>query len=608
MQQSGMHGRCRQGARSLDLAAAAALSSVGHSLDVCRYTQNSAASMKLQGLWEITHDSGDVVSVCIQSGYLCMSQIINTPGWGGQQTCDIVDQVFRSRVLQMRTAPVRIQMGPNRTLLWRTCVEMEGASDTEKDQSLLAHPSLPRGCRLVTRGRGLRKWIQISALDMAQMSRVGIIWSDMWKSAGSVAHVWGARAPPREHDMLAGPMPDGGWQRLEKEWHECDEEWGWGYVELFLNVHGHVTSLEDAYGFTGRELHRLWSAARPELLEALAAGIGLCLPVNYTRSQCVQELVVDVIPLWLKAALGEGDTTFHSPPLSMGSYLFLKLADPYRYHLEASAERMRLRADAPESAAPVRVAFCIRGGVRSFPEPEVYQTIRDNLVAALGASESRIFYVLNLTDTSCTWCNEQKVVSVDFSALAAPFAALPPAALVLEPPRRSPASAADFGRCRSAALLPQFDGLWTCYRLVEEYERLSGVRFDWLVRTRPDLKVVQPLGNIRSFDPTRIHVLHREWFDVSDRFALIPRALVEEYLSAFGVPGGEDGYRCYSHSEHTAHKCFADDGGCQLRDHLRSRGVLLGKLPSMVEKVWPKGFSSDVMESGIRGLERGVGS
>ena len=40
-----------------------------------------------------------------------------------------------------------------------------------------------------------------------------------------------------------------------------------------------------------------------------------------------------------------------------------------------------------------------------------------------------------------------------------------------------------------------------------ELERTRGAQFDWVVRVRPDMEMLFPLDDIRTYDQTAVHVL-----------------------------------------------------------------------------------------------------
>ncbi|CAD7956421.1 unnamed protein product [Amoebophrya sp. A120] len=66
-------------------------------------------------------------------------------------------------------------------------------------------------------------------------------------------------------------------------------------------------------------------------------------------------------------------------------------------------------------------------------------------------------------------------------------------------------------------------------------------RFDWLVRTRPDLQFLSPIGSLRNYDPNFVHLVQRNVTtskgDTQDHFALLPRKFAEAYMDYDGCTG-----------------------------------------------------------------------
>ncbi|CAK0789033.1 unnamed protein product [Prorocentrum cordatum] len=82
------------------------------------------------------------------------------------------------------------------------------------------------------------------------------------------------------------------------------------------------------------------------------------------------------------------------------------------------------------------LAVCIQGGVRTFTRPEVHESIRRNLVLPAAASLTRVFYVLNSTSDTCTWCERNEVRSFGLAELVPAMEAIGrglTASIVLEP-------------------------------------------------------------------------------------------------------------------------------------------------------------------------------
>eukprot|EP00747_Dinoflagellata_sp_TGD_P040368 gnl/TRDRNA2_/TRDRNA2_140820_c0_seq1.p1 gnl/TRDRNA2_/TRDRNA2_140820_c0~~gnl/TRDRNA2_/TRDRNA2_140820_c0_seq1.p1 ORF type:complete len:272 (-),score=17.34 gnl/TRDRNA2_/TRDRNA2_140820_c0_seq1:108-824(-) len=74
----------------------------------------------------------------------------------------------------------------------------------------------------------------------------------------------------------------------------------------------------------------------------------------------------------------------------------------------------------------------------------------------------------------------------------------------------------------------------TCLRLVEAAEAARGMRFDWLVRLRPDMRFYTPIGDLHDFDRNAIHVVFNHGEDIDNNFALVPRPLAQAYFDFVG--------------------------------------------------------------------------
>lgn len=550
---------------------------------------------RLAGIWHVRLLGKIAVHVLVASSpsaysRVCLSEVPSVLlelAWPPQLNCLQADEVTVDS-MQLRHAPVYIRLVGNSTLVFSICEQIT--------------PQLPATCRLVLRGiaRG-KRGSSVSALDMAHFSKVGMRWLQDWESNAAWVHTWGNRIP---HDAGSSSFHASGadatsndlWQRLILDWHTCDGQLGWKYAEVNFDLLKYLEFL-DELGYTGI-VPLAPHAILAERVELFARGVGVCLPLEFERSWPVEDVIEnvagDVVPLWLAETLDLHDLLGATPALSIGWYLNISFADGFKYHVEAGAERLQNREEVGKP--PVRVAFCLRGGVRSFIEPVVYESIRDNLTDALAASESYFFYVLNMTYSACQWCGQQDGAGhLSFPDLVAPLTVLPPAALVLEPRYRGTATALDFERCTDSGI-PQWAGLRMCGDLVETFERQVDWKFDWFVRLRPDVRFHHPLANIRSYDPSRIHVAHRPWSDVNDGFALVPRVHMWNYL---GVFGGQDGnYHCYSQADYKRQRCMNYETSCQLRDHLAAKGLRLGNLPIFHEKVWVRGTSDSLQLTG----------
>ncbi|CAD7973502.1 unnamed protein product [Amoebophrya sp. A120] len=118
--------------------------------------------------------------------------------------------------------------------------------------------------------------------------------------------------------------------------------------------------------------------------------------------------------------------------------------------------------------------------------------------------------------------------------------------------------------------------------------------FDWVLFTRPDL-FLQPLGDLRRFDPAFIHApTNTLWGCISCKLALVPRKFLDLYVDSYRLGGDQrNAFACYPRKSETVTETFAGqrgtDCGCTLWKALRTckaagREQLLSKSTSSMSK------------------------
>merc|ERR1712194_761993 len=75
--------------------------------------------------------------------------------------------------------------------------------------------------------------------------------------------------------------------------------------------------------------------------------------------------------------------------------------------------------------------------------------------------------------------------------------------------------------------------LGLCWELMQSFEPRTRRSFDWIITTRPDLKFLYPLGDIRGFSPDRIHVAFTRWATLADLYAVVPRRFADIYFQSW---------------------------------------------------------------------------
>ena len=213
---------------------------------------------------------------------------------------------------------------------------------------------------------------------------------------------------------------------------------------------------------------------------------------------------------------------------------------------------------------PPRVAHCITGGVRGFPDPEQASRIARFSRALAGDATPDVFMYLEFNQTT----NKDRGTAANTSGniytheqLHAAIAQLSPVAVEFAdstsraryPLTTACSATSGFGPvcatgteyvCRFHL---QFDKVARCFDLVTRHEAAHGFRYDWVTRLRPDAYFfpLPPslLTHMRrppsAVAPIRIPIevedsLPRSnWTNaVTDEFAIVPRRHAESYFHA----------------------------------------------------------------------------
>ena len=97
-------------------------------------------------------------------------------------------------------------------------------------------------------------------------------------------------------------------------------------------------------------------------------------------------------------------------------------------------------------------------------------------------------------------------------------------------------------------------------QVVRARERAVGRPYDWVVRVRPDLVLLEPLPVLANLAPTRLYVAAKTFTtsNIWDVLFLVPRALIADFGASFAAVRDA----CHSEALET-----------QLRDEWRTRGV-----------------------------------
>ena len=245
-------------------------------------------------------------------------------------------------------------------------------------------------------------------------------------------------------------------------------------------------------------------------------------------------------------------------------------------------------------AAAQRCAVCFSGAARSFARPHVRRAAKARLVDALGCDVTDAFFYVALEElplrharrdwddfapapnvagraerssrrrglriflarrrasslrASLRPCgrtspavrrrkNHRRRSSTQVSADAFRLAALEfdPVAVAIH--ERDVAAADD--DADAAAARPQLAKAAACFALVEAAEASSGRRYDWVVRSRPDLAWVAPAPPVAALRGDRVYVPGHFW-PLGDMVAVTPRRYAEGVFRAVDALGDDGG-------------------------------------------------------------------
>ena len=165
--------------------------------------------------------------------------------------------------------------------------------------------------------------------------------------------------------------------------------------------------------------------------------------------------------------------------------------------LSQQPERASCRRHRPEGSNPL-VAYCLTGALRTFPEPRIFSSIRENLIDSF-SSRSVVFVVVSFDCRVSTYevhnsthhrpVTKPAPCHKDYATrdLDRALAYVGAESFEVVPNRLPPPV-----NCPAAPDLERYPGYWyqqdktsRCLETVERHERSTGVCFDWVVRARP---------------------------------------------------------------------------------------------------------------------------
>ena len=277
--------------------------------------------------------------------------------------------------------------------------------------------------------------------------------------------------------------------------------------------------------------------------------------------------------------------------------------------------------DAPTAAANPLVAFCLTGALRSFAEPRIYGSIKENLIDSF-SNRGRVFVVSSFdcrigTDTVLGKDAQTAKCAAEYTTQEVDKALAYIGAEAFElMPNRAPTPVV----CPAAADVERHPSFWyqqtktqRCFEHVQRYEQEHNICFDWVVRARPDdvWKTPTPPATVLPRDVittggvweflVRLADWQNNFTAIEDHFMAVPRMYAGVAFSA--VRSWFDcrptaAYRtvCPPHMLHfDGRKAPLMQSECLLGLHLRERGVRwhVDKRFSYMTRRVPERFNSN---------------
>ncbi|KAJ3106004.1 hypothetical protein HDU97_007188 [Phlyctochytrium planicorne] len=186
---------------------------------------------------------------------------------------------------------------------------------------------------------------------------------------------------------------------------------------------------------------------------------------------------------------------------------------------------------APVSPRPPKIAVCMAGNAKTLKYPIVYQTFQTNVVEALGA-DVKVFAYLKMQESSgdkekkTFW---SKAANTREDDLKHALSILRPETVKFsyESPPIAENSRCPFGHGtwfsnnteRIQKTLDDFNTLNECYKLIEDYEQSKGIKFEMIVRARPDTAWLYPIPPWCGYSPSKVYApaTYTDHFNVMSR-------------------------------------------------------------------------------------------
>ena len=185
-------------------------------------------------------------------------------------------------------------------------------------------------------------------------------------------------------------------------------------------------------------------------------------------------------------------------------------------------------------ARPVRLALCVSGQARDLPTYIVqwHELVQDNIVNAASALGAHADFFLLLSDLDANSASFELLRQHLHPQLAIASHTSDCSSPLLKPLCRNlSVREKDYRYSLGIRARLQYYWISSCFQHVELYERLSMTTYDYAVRLRPDVHILEPMPPISSLDPEAVYYTmknHQNW----DTFYLVPRRHLRSFATS----------------------------------------------------------------------------
>ncbi|CAM9160100.1 unnamed protein product, partial [Scytosiphon promiscuus] len=205
----------------------------------------------------------------------------------------------------------------------------------------------------------------------------------------------------------------------------------------------------------------------------------------------------------------------------------------------ADQTAFRTNVDASSEDASCRCALLYSGHVRSFAQPRVYLSHKENLIKQLEVDcQVDVFLYISVEDQVPSRRNMGKFAdALAFTAHSPSMEEVENAVGLLNP------IAIKYHQ-EQAGLIPnacevsckvgvywQLYKLKAVYRMMEDHESRTALSYTWVVRSRLDIAWMLPMLPLGRFRPSRVYTGHN-FFPLADQFLLVPRRFAKTVFGA----------------------------------------------------------------------------